>query len=103
MTILKMDELRGLYAAEYGVTKKDAAEQLDGIFEFFEDVVLKEKKGFQLGNLGKIEVVVNPEKAHRNPQTGEMGDPKPEHYGFKFKPSKGKASLREKLKLEDVE
>ncbi|MEK4025494.1 HU family DNA-binding protein [Sporosarcina sp. FSL W7-1283] len=101
MTVLKADELRGLFAEEYGVTKKEAKEQLDGIFDFFEDVMVKQQKGFVFGNLGKIEIVVNPEKAYLNPQTGELGDPKPEHYGFKFKTSKGKASVREKLK--DVE
>lgn len=102
MTTLKADELRGLFAEEYGITKKEAREQLEGIFEFFEDILVEQQKGFVFGNLGTVEIVVNPEKAYRNPQTGEMGDPKPEHYGYKFKPSKGETSVREKLKKVEI-
>lgn len=101
MTVLKMDELRGLYAAEYGVTKKEATEQLDGIFEFFEDVLVNQKKGFVFGDVGKFEVNLIDAKNHkrRNPQTGEeFMQHVPEHYAAKFKLSSGKTSVKAKLK-----
>lgn len=101
MTVLKMDELRGLYAAEYGVTKKEATEQLDGIFEFFEDILVDQKKGFVFGDVGKFEVNFVEAKNHkrRNPQTGEeFMKHSPEHYAAKFKLSSGKTSVKAKLK-----
>lgn len=101
MTVLKADELRGLYAEEYGVSKKDAKEQLDGIFEFFEGILVNHKKGFAFGEIGTFDVNLVEAKDHkrRNPQSGEeFMQHVPEHYAAKFKLAGGQTSVKTQLK-----
>lgn len=98
MTTLTKGQLIDIYAEQNEVTKVKAREELEAIFTFFEDVVVEYQAGFQLGKFGKIEVFEKPERAYRNPQTGEMGDPVPAHLDFKVKKSKGAESVSTRLK-----
>lgn len=103
MSVLTKGQLIDIYAEQNETTKVAAKKELDAIFEFFDGVLVDYQAGFQFGNAGKFEVVTVPERSARkgrNPQTGEEIDiaAVPEHLGFKFKPGKGKESVRTKLK-----
>lgn len=95
--------MKTIIAEKKGITKTAAEAYLKDVFETFEEIAVEYQAGFQFGNFGKFDVdTVDAKEARkgRNPQTGEEMDiaAKPEHLGFKFKPSKGKESVREKLK-----
>lgn len=100
---LKKKELAGIYAEKFDLGKGKAEQELDVFFEFLEEVLVEYQEGFQMGNLGKFEVGMTKERAARkgrNPQDGSEIDiaAVSPHLGFKFKPSKGKTSVREQLK-----
>lgn len=103
MTVLTKGQLIDIYAEQKEVTKVAAKKELEAIFDFFDGVVVDYQAGFQFGNLGKFEVdtvAAKEARKGRHPQSGEEIEiaAVPEHLGFKFKPSKGKESVREKLK-----
>lgn len=101
--MLKKKELASIYAEKNELGKGEAEKALDEVFAFFEEILVEHQEGFQVGNLGKFEVVEVKERAARkgrNPQTGAEIDiaAVPAHTGFKFVPNKGKSGVREKLK-----
>ena len=95
--------MKTIIAENKGITKVAAEAYLKDVFETFEEILVEYQAGFQFGNLGKFEVdtvAAKDARKGRNPSNGEEIDiaAVPEHLGFKFKPSKGKDSVREKLK-----
>lgn len=87
MTVLNKGELVDIISTKKEITKKDATAYIDEVFETFESVITEYAAGFKLGDLGTFDVVVVPEREHRNPQTGDTVV-KPEHYALKFKVNK---------------
>ena len=84
MTVLTKAEFVGTFADKRGVSKKEAAEILEQVFETIEDVVFEQQAGVKLGAIGTLKVDVVPEREHQNPSTGDKIT-KPEHYAVKFK------------------
>ena len=96
--MLTKQEKINLYAEKFEVTKAQAKEELDKIEQFYAELLTEYQEGFAFGNIGKFEIYTKPERAYRNPSTGEMGDPVPAHTAVKFKLSGGKTSVKEVLK-----
>lgn len=84
MTVLTKAEFVGTFADKRGISKKEAAEILDSVFETIEEVVFEQQAGVKLGALGTVKVEVVPEREHQNPSTGGKIT-KAEHYAVKFK------------------
>ena len=106
MTVMKKKEFSDIFAEKYDMGKGEAEKFLDDLFETFEEIILENKKGFKLGNIGEVVVDVVEAKDHkrRNPQTGEeFTQHVPEHYGTKFKLAGGQSGLKTKLKNLPVE
>ena len=59
------------YAARTGLTKVEAKEKVDALFNLIKDA-LAEGNVIVLLGFGKFEVKMRSERAARNPQTGEM-------------------------------
>ena len=87
MAIFNKGELVDIIATKKGIKKKDATAYIEDVFATFEEVITEYATGFKLGDLGTLDVVVVPEREHRNPQSGET-IVKPEHYALKFKVNK---------------
>lgn len=101
MTTFKKGELEALYAEKFEVGKGEAKKQLNEVFGFFEEILVEHQAGFKFGDVGTFEVNPVEKKTHtrRNPQTGEEFEQTVDaHLALKFKISKGKNSVREKLK-----
>lgn len=106
MTVMKKKEFSDIFAVKYDMGKGEAEKFLDDLFETFEEIVLENKKGFKLGNLGELAVDVVEAKNHNrvNPQTKEkFVQHVPEHYGVKYKFAGGQSGLKTKLKSSPVE
>ncbi|MGG0667682.1 HU family DNA-binding protein [Lederbergia citrisecunda] len=101
MTVMKKKEFSDIFAVKYDMGKGETEKFLDDLFETFEEIILENKKGFKLGNLGELDVNLVEAKDHkrRNPQSGEeFMQHVPEHYGIKFKFAGGKSGVKTKLK-----
>lgn len=91
MTVLNKDQLRDLIAEAKDITKKDATEYIDDVFETFGSVITDYAVGFRFGDIGTFDVVEVEEKerTYRNPQTQEpFTKTVPAHYALKFKVNK---------------
>lgn len=67
---MKKQEFINAVAEKLEITKKDAKETVEGVFEVVEDTLVEGKK-VPLGNLGRFEVTERSARKGRNPQTGE--------------------------------
>jgi len=86
--IKKTKELIDFYAETYGVTKKQAKEELERFAEFAEKVIVDEQQGFRLGDVGTFKVEVKPEREYGIPN--KPGETKivPQHYALRFQVNK---------------
>jgi len=67
---MKKQEFINAIAEKLEVTKTEARQILDGVFESAEDALVSGKR-VPLGNLGRLEVRERAARKARNPQTGE--------------------------------
>lgn len=67
---MKKQEFIDAVAEKLDITKKDAREISDNIFEVFEDVLVQGKR-IPLGKIGRLEVRERAARNGVNPQTGE--------------------------------
>lgn len=74
-------------ADEGGLSKKDAKAQVDAVLDTIEESLAEDHEEVPLGKVGKLAVVDQPARNHRNPQNGETVH-KPAHKKVKFKQSK---------------
>lgn len=99
MSKVNKGELVGLLAEELGTTKKEATEIHDVFVGILENLIVENQAEFKLGNIGTFKVPVQPEREHRNPQTGDK-IVKPAHFKLKFQPS---ANIKNDLESYEIE
>lgn len=84
--MIKKQDLINKYADIKGLTKKDAGEVIDTVFDLIKDAIINEG-GLDIYGFGKFEVVQRAERKGRNPQTGQEITIKASK-APKFKPAK---------------
>lgn len=84
--MVKKQDLVNKYADVKGLTKKDAGEVIDTVFDLIKEAIVKDG-GLDIYGFGKFEVVQRAERKGRNPQTGQEITIKASK-APKFKPAK---------------